>query len=170
MQKLKFYRIHGNAELPKYATQGSACFDLSYSPENKESKISVFQPYGVSRDRPVHAESLSITVMPGERALLPTGLIADIPEGYSIRIHPRSSVSIKKGLSMPNSEGVIDSDYVHEMFLSVINTTENKIEIMPGDRIAQAELVPVIQCEISEIKKAPAQKKDRKGGIGSTGV
>jgi dUTP pyrophosphatase len=102
--------------------------------------------------------------------IVPTGLIFDIPEGYSLRIHARSGLSLKQGLVLVNSEAVIDSDFVHETSVLLVNTSNNPISVRHGDRIAQAELVPVLSYDFSEIKKAPKDKTSRKGGLGSTGI
>jgi dUTP pyrophosphatase len=102
--------------------------------------------------------------------MVPTGLIFDIPEGYSVRIHPRSGLSYKQGLILANLEAVIDSDYIHETFVLLTNISENHITINNGDRVAQAELVKQEKYAISETTNKPVQKTDRTGGLGSTGV
>jgi dUTP pyrophosphatase len=111
-----------------------------------------------------------IVLMPGDRIMVPTGLIFDIPEGYSLRIHPRSGLSYKQGLVLANLEAVIDSDYVHETFVLLTNLSENPQTIYNGDRVAQAELVSQLKYEIEETTVMPTQKTDRVGGLGSTGV
>jgi dUTP pyrophosphatase len=108
--------------------------------------------------------------MPGDRLMVPTGLIFDIPEGYSVRVHARSGLSLKQGLVLANSEGVIDSDYIEELFILVHNISDNGISIAHGDRIAQGELVVREAYTIGEISCHPGQKTDRVGGMGSTGV
>jgi dUTP pyrophosphatase len=112
----------------------------------------------------------SITLMPGDRVMVPTGLILDIPDGYSVRVHARSGLSLKQGLILVNSEGVIDSDYVEELFVLLTNVSENAQVIKNGDRIAQAELVKKEEYALWEIFEAPAKKTDRDGGMGSTGT
>lgn len=111
-----------------------------------------------------------IIINPGERLLIPTGLIFDIPENHSIRIHARSGLSLKQGLALANAEGVVDSDYVDPTFIMMINNSNAVATIKHGDRIAQGELVPVLQSEFQEIPTPPKQKTDRQGGLGSTGV
>ena len=108
--------------------------------------------------------------MPGDRILVPTGLIFDIPTGYSVRIHPRSGLSYKQGLVLANLEAVIDSDYVQETFVLLYNRSEVDHTINNGDRIAQAEMVKREEYILWEIFDAPTQKTDREGGLGSTGV
>jgi dUTP pyrophosphatase len=102
--------------------------------------------------------------------LVPTGLIFDIPEGFSLRIHARSGLSLKEGLVLANSEAVIDSDYVDEVFVLLYNRSSVGRTIRIGERIAQAELVESVQYTIKETKKQPTVKTDRTGGMGSTGV
>lgn len=167
--KLTFYKLDPSVNVPKKATTGSACFDLEYRPWQKPSVIKVWRTQDRSpRDRLINAADGSITLMPGERALLPTGLIANIPEGYSLRAHPRSGKSIKEGLTLINAEGVIDSDYVEEIMITIINHGP-EAKIMPGDRMAQLELVQTLEYDIGETKKRPGQKTERAGGFGSTG-
>ena len=111
-----------------------------------------------------------IELYPGERVLVPTGLIFNIPEGYSVRLHTRSSVSLKKGLTMPNGEGIIDSDYYHQTFVMLYNAGADEVRIYHGDRIAQGELVENVRTKLEETKDVPEQTTSRVGGFGSTGV
>ena len=97
-------------------------------------------------------------------------MILDIPNGYSVRIHPRSGTAIKQGMSLINCEGVIDYDYVDPLFIACVNLSEvQTIVINNGDRVAQGELVEMNHYEIEETSKKPTQKTDRDGGFGSTG-
>lgn len=167
MADLNIFRMHPDVNLPEHKTMGAACFDLEYNPAGKES-FTVYQPNNSVRERPLGGYKDAI-IMPRERALLPTGLIFDIPKNFSVRIHPRSSVAVKRGIPLVNCEGVVDEDYVHEIFLTVINMTDTQVVVSPGERIAQAELVQQFPWQIKELKKAPSLKGDRKGGLGSTG-
>ncbi len=99
-----------------------------------------------------------------------TGLILDIPVGYSVRIHPRSGLAYKKGITLLNAEGIIDSDYTDELKILLYNTSNMDFIIQHGDRIAQGELVKNLDYVIEECYNAPVQKTDRVGGFGSTGV
>lgn len=167
MNKLNIYKTNPNIVLPKFATKQSACFDISFQAEGK----SVYKGYNSHNVE--FSRSLSegkIKLMPGDRVLVPTGLIFDIPEGYSVRIHPRSGLSFKQGLVLANLEAVIDSDYVEETFILLTNNSEIGQDIYHGDRIAQAELVKKEEYILCEITEAPTQKTDRTGGLGSTGV
>jgi dUTP pyrophosphatase len=105
----------------------------------------------------------------GDRVMAPTGMIMDIPEGYSVRIHPRSGSALKTGLVLANLEGVIDSDYVNEVMVLLWNTSDNGLWVENGSRIAQAELTKLERYTIEETNEKPEKKTDRNGGMGSTG-
>ena len=167
MLNLKIFKTHAEIVLPTFGTEQAACFDLAFQPHGK-SHYTGYNSFNAVFTRPLN--NGRITIMPGDRVMVPTGLIFDIPEGYSIRIHPRSGLSYKQGLVLANLEAVIDSDYVHETFVLLTNMSENHQTINPGDRIAQAELVPQLRYSIAETIVAPTQKTDRTGGLGSTGV
>ena len=102
--------------------------------------------------------------------MVETGLIFDIPIGYSIRIHPRSGLAFKKGITLLNAEGIIDSDYTDELKILLYNTSNIDFFVHQGDRIAQGELVKNLDYTIEECYTAPAKKTNRIGGFGSTGV
>jgi dUTP pyrophosphatase len=166
MIELKVYKTHPNIKLPVHATKGSACFDLAFQIAGKGS-VKVY----TSMNKPVNRTvNKSLTIGPGDRALVPTGMIFDIPEGYSVRVHARSGTALKQGLVMANAEGVIDSDYIEETFIMVHNISQNSITINDGDRIAQAELVKNVEYEIEQTALRPLPKTMRAGGFGSTGV
>lgn len=169
---MKIYKVNDRADIPAYATAGSACFDVkvciengqylkSYNNWNKEQKILV-KGVGPSRD--------AFQLPPGIRCLVPTGLIFDIPEGHVMKMFIRSSVALKKGLVMSNGVGIIDSDYVDESYIMISNITDSLVTIEHGERLAQCILEPVKQHQLGEAAKAPAKKSDREGGFGSTGV
>jgi len=166
-RSLKIYRINDNIKLPSFATKQSACFDLSFQAEGKHVYEGINQ-YCAPFSRPLHYGN--IRIMPGDRILVPTGLFFDIPEGYSVRFHPRSGLSYNNGIVLANLEGVIDSDYVNEIFVLLTNISETDFTINNGDRIAQAELVKSEVYTIEETKTKPTQKTDRVGGLGSTGI
>lgn len=168
MTELKIYKTHPNVALPAFGTQQAACFDLAYQPHGKSSYTG-YDVYNKPVTRNLTVDGY-LTIMPGDRIMVPTGLIFDIPEGYSVRIHPRSGLSFKQGLVLANLEAVIDSDYVQETFVLLTNFSQNHQTIRPGDRVAQAELVPQLKYALTETIVAPTQKTDRVGGLGSTGV
>jgi dUTP pyrophosphatase len=169
MPSLKIYKTHPGVTLPKFQTKQSACFDLAYHPHGK-STIKGVKNNNSPFERDINMQNGIIVIGGHERAMIPTGMIFDIPLGYSMRLHPRSGLSYTSGVMLANCEGVIDSDYVEEIFLLIYNTTDANFTISPGDRLAQAELVPHEPCTILETLNRPAIKTDRVGGMGSTGV
>lgn len=152
--------------LPKMATKSSACFDLEYNPSGKNS-YKGYNSFNSEFERPL-GDKQSITIMPGDRVLVPTGLIFDIPEGYFLKVYIRSSVALKYGLVLANSTGIIDEDYTKETFILLLNTGSNPYIIQIHDRLAQVELCKTPEVTL-EASTAPEQKTDRVGGLGSTG-
>ena len=167
MLSLKYYKHNPKAKDPIFSTRGSACFDLHACFDDVKT-------YKVRQDtltreieKPLRNGVLQIYTM--ERVLVPTGLILDIPAGYSVRLHSRSGLAYKQGLYLTNCEGIIDSDYIEPVFAMMTNISQAPKSINNGDRICQAELVEMIQYDFKEIKKSPTQKTNRDGGFGSTG-
>ena len=154
---------------PLFATDNSACFDLSaFLPITEPVKI--YLPDNTIAHRyPMLSEKTCLYINPGERALVPTGLILDIPTGYSVRLHVRSSLALKAGLTLANSEGVIDSDYVDPTYVMLYNSSSSPAYISHDDRICQGELVRDLLYSFKELSIRPATKTDRSGGFGSTG-
>jgi len=101
--------------------------------------------------------------------LIPTGLIADIPQNHSLRFHPRSGLAFNRGLALANQDGIIDDDYKEEIFIAVINLSGEHQIITNHMRIAQGELVAHQMYRIIETTKKPGRTTDRSGGFGSTG-
>jgi dUTP pyrophosphatase len=168
MFRLNFYKTHPAVQHPKFATKQSACFDLAFSSAGKR-EYAGYNSFNSPFTRTIQNDG-KIVIMPGDRIMIPTGLILDIPEGYSVRIHARSGLSLKQGLTLINSEGVIDADYIEELFVLLTNTSENSVTISNGDRIAQGELVKKEEYGLWEITTKPFLKTDRVGGMGSTGI
>lgn len=167
MLSLKYYKTHPSAKEPVFATRGSACFDL-YACLDGLEKYKVRQDtLDKEIERPLKNGSIQIFNM--ERVLIPTGLILDIPAGFSVRLHSRSGLAYTQGLYLTNCEGIIDSDYIEPVFAMMTNISQAPKSINNGDRICQAELVEMIQYDFKEIKKSPTQKTNRDGGFGSTG-
>lgn len=160
-------RTNAQAVLPKRATAQAACWDLSACLVDGD-RIQVYNSWNEYATRIVNQQQ--VTLFGGERALIPTGWIFDIPESHSMRLHPRSGLAWKQGISLANAEGVIDSDYTQETFVLLCNTTEVQHVISHGDRISQMELVPVCEFAFNEQAEAPHVKTDRQGGFGSTGI
>ncbi len=172
MTMLKYYKVHADAQSPVFATPGSACFDLKaylgtgifqvrgYCQNNRECNVTIHQT----------PEDRYIKIQAGQRLLIPTGLIFDIPEGYSVRVHARSGLALKQGLVMANAEGIIDWDYVQETHIMIVNVSGENLYIHNGERIAQGEMVPVLSYAVEPTEVKPEQKTSRNGGFGSTGV
>lgn len=167
---LGYYKIEQDVKDPVVATSSSACFDLhAYIPFG--STVTCYSTHNEKYEQnSLHVDSGMITVQPGERVLVPTGLIMDIPQGCSVRLHARSGLSLKQGLVLANAEGVIDEDYVDPVFVMITNISQVSANIKNGDRIAQAELVYQPNFAIMPVSEAPQQKTNRGGGFGSTGV
>jgi len=166
MTTLKLFKTHPSISLPKKQTSQSACFDLSFQGHGKNE----YKGY-TNMNKPFsRVMNNQITIAPRERVMVPTGIIMDIPEGYSVRLHARSGLSLKQGLVLANAEGVVDSDYVEEVMVLMTNLSENTISIQSGDRVAQAELVKDAEYTIEESAVRPGVKTNRVGGMGSTGV
>lgn len=169
---MNVYKVNDRAELPEYATDGSACFDIkaciqngqrlkSFNAFNKEMSIVV---------KGVGAVPNSFQLPPGIRVLVPTGLIFDIPEKHVMKMYIRSGQALKKGLTMANGVGIIDSDYVEESFMMLENVSDSMATIEHGERIAQCLIEKTLRVKITETKEKPVQKTDRNGGFGSTGT
>ena len=170
---LKYYKLHDEVIDPRFATDGSACFDIC---AYLDKPITFYRMNNHKEQRNSETvqwsdiEELQISILPADRVLIPTGLVFDIPEGYSIRIHPRSSISLKRGLSLTNGEGIIDSDYYHETYIMLTNTSADEVRIKHGERVAQGELIKTEVYTLEETIDIPTQTTQRVGGFGSTGT
>lgn len=172
--KLRFKPLHTDVVPPRFGTAQSACFDLcAYAGKSADLIQSWTEDSKTIKVMPVVRvgdPNRHYLLPPRTRTLVPTGLILDIPEGYSVRIHARSGLALKGGVTMANAEGIVDSDYVNEVFVAVYNNSSTYITIHHGDRIAQAEMVPVLKYSIEPTAEDITQKTERSGGFGSTGV
>jgi dUTP pyrophosphatase len=168
---LGVFAMNAGSVLPELATSGSGAFDIRanlhdvkevvvYTASNKKSTTAVRDQYG----------NLSVILQPRTRAMIPTGLIFDIPAGFKLELSARSGLSLKEGLNLANGQALIDSDYVEETFILIQNNSDLRVEIKHGDRIAQAALARVEPTALLELSAAPARKSERAGGLGSTGV
>lgn len=110
-----------------------------------------------------------VTLKPGERALIPTGLKMAMPKGYEAQMRPRSGLAYRNGITMLNTPGTIDADYRGELKMLAVNLGEDEFEINHGDRIAQMIIAPVIQAEVNEVEDLSDTERGD-GGFGSTGV
>lgn len=143
---VKIKRLCDNAEIPFYATPGSAGLDL---------KAAIEEPLLLEK---------------GKIYFVPTGIAISVPSAdYGAFIFARSGLACKHGITLANSVGVIDSDYRGEIKCALINLGTEDFEIAPGDRIAQMVFMPVAQAELEEVDDLDATERGA-GGFGSTGV
>ncbi len=132
--------------LPSYATEGAAGADLRAN-----------LPGG------------AMTLAPGARGLISTGLHMEIPAGYEVQVRPRSGLALKHGITLPNSPGTIDSDYRGVVGVIMLNAGSESFEVMHGMRIAQMVVAPVVRAEF-EVTDVLDQTRRGAGGFGSTGA
>jgi dUTP pyrophosphatase len=109
-----------------------------------------------------------VTIQPGARHPVATGLALAIPPGFEIQVRPRSGLAFKHGITVPNTPGTIDSDYRGELKVLLINHGTEAFEIARGDRVAQLVLAPVVQAAWAEVDELDATARGE-GGFGSTG-
>lgn len=136
-------------ELPSYATAGAAGAD-------------------VRANFAADTRAQGVTLAPGARALIPTGLRLEIPMGYEVQIRPRSGLAFKHGVTLPNAPGTIDSDYRGALGVIVLNAGQEVFQINHGDRIAQMVVAPVLQVDF-RVVEALSDTARGAGGFGSTG-
>ena len=143
MLSVRIHRLDPAVPLPKYETGGAAGFDL--------------------------AAAADVTIAPGTIALVPTGLVIQVPPGHFLGIFARSSTPLKKGLLVANGVGVIDEDYcgpTDEVKIQVLNFTQAPVDVKRGDRIAQGLFIPVARATWQE--EAGDLRDGSRGGFGST--
>lgn len=133
--------------LPAYETEGAAGMDL----------------------RAAVPETAPITLAPGARDMIPTGLQIAIPEGYEVQVRPRSGLAAKFGVTCLNSPGTVDSDYRGELKVILINHGAAPFVVRRGDRIAQMVAAPVMRASFQLVDSLPDTRRGS-GGFGSTGV
>lgn len=169
---LKVFKCNPSAILPSYATERAACFDVCACLTNDSTAKAKFPASLRSTEDDVllSVKDNTIIVPPLVRVLVPTGLKFDIPENHSLRLHPRSGLAFKNGINLANCQGVIDEDYIEEVFVAIMNNSNIEFTIKHGDRICQGELVVDSRAQICETQDAPVAKSSRQGGFGSTGV
>jgi len=108
-----------------------------------------------------------VTLAPGERRLVPTGIAIGLPEGYEAQVRPRSGLALKQGVTVLNTPGTIDADYRGEIGVILINLGHEPFTVRRGDRIAQMVVAPVVQAEFREAELTETARGA--GGFGSTG-
>lgn len=132
--------------LPAYETRGSAGADV----------------------RANFGDRQAVSLAPGARALIPTGLRMEIPEGFEVQVRPRSGLALKHGVTLVNAPGTIDSDYRGELGVILLNTGTEVFEVLHGERVAQLVVAPVVQAGFAVVD-ALSDTARGAGGFGSTG-
>ena len=147
--KVKVKRVRGDRDreipLPRYMTQRSSGMDL-YAAIDKE-----------------------VTLGPGERKLIPTGISISIPKGYEGQVRPRSGIALRNGVTLVNTPGTIDADYRGEVGVLLINFGREPFTVRRGDRIAQLVIAPVFQATIELVDELDDTLRSA-GGFGHTGA
>ena len=145
MTKIQIKKLSNKVLTPKYETSGSSGMDIAAY---------------IGQD---------IIINPSEKALVPTGFSLSVPRGYEVQIRPRSGLAIKKGITVLNTPGTIDSDYRGQIKVILINLSKDEFTVKDGDRIAQMVVCPIEQIIMEEVKEL--SETDRGiGGFGSTGT
>jgi dUTP pyrophosphatase len=139
---VRIRRLDERVALPEYQTDGAAGFDL--------------------------AARVAVTIAPGQVALVPTGLVIEVPAGHFLGVFARSSTPLKRGLMVANGVGVVDSDYcgaTDEIKIQVLNFTNAPVTVGEGERVAQGVILPLVRATWVE----SAIDRTPRGGFGSTG-
>ena len=143
MTLVRIKRLSPSVSLPRYESDGAAAFDLAAAAE--------------------------MIVEPGRVALVPTGLVIEVPSGMFLAIFARSSTPLKRGLMVANGVGIVDEDYCgpeDEVKIAVLNFTASAVRVAVGDRLAQGMLLPVNRVTWQD---TDVLRKESRGGFGSTG-
>ena len=140
---VRFRKVHPDAALPSYAHPSDAGMDV----------------------RSVE----DLTIAPGRRALVHTGLVMLLPPMYEAQVRPRSGLALKSGITVLNTPGTIDSGYRGEVGVILVNLGDTDFQVKKGDKVAQIVIAPVVQAQVVETSEV--DETDRgSGGFGSTGV
>lgn len=145
MPNVKVRKVRPGAQIPNYMTAGAAGCDITACLE------------------------APLTIAPGKRVAIPTGLSFEIPEDFEIQVRPRSGLSFKRGLTVINAPGTIDSDYRGEVQVLMVNVGDEAVTIEPNERVAQLVLQKVERIEWVEAESL-SQTARNEGGFGSTGM
>ena len=145
MTKIQIKKLSNEVLTPKYETPGSSGMDIAAY---------------INED---------IIINSGDKALIPTGFSLSIPQGYEVQIRPRSGLAIKKGITILNTPGTIDSDYRGEVKVVLINLSKDKFTVQNGERIAQMVVCPIEQVSVEEVKELSETDRGT-SGFGSTGT
>jgi dUTP pyrophosphatase len=139
---IRFQRTHPDATLPAYAHPGDAGMDV--------------------------CACAALTIAPGARALVPTGLVMELPEGTEAQMRPRSGLALKHGVTLLNAPGTIDQGYRGELGVILINHGREPFSVTPGMRIAQMVIAPVLRVDTETADEVSSTTRGT-GGFGSTG-
>lgn len=176
--KVKVKRIREGAIVPKYQTEGAACFDVhavlnEENPKYKNTEMVWRGGHGLTTDDMYQSEipcEPHILIPPMSQCVIPTGLVFQLPEGYYLDIRPRSGLAAKKCITITNSPGTLDFDYCgpkDELSIILFNLGKEDFIIKQGDRIAQCKVEKVERAEFEEVEEVGQASR---GGFGSTGV
>jgi dUTP pyrophosphatase len=135
--------------LPSYETAGAAGAD-------------------VRANLPAESRDAGLMLAPGARALVPTGLRLEIPEGYEVQVRPRSGLALKHGIGLANAPGTIDADYRGPLGVILVNLGAEPFTVRHGERIAQLVVAPVVRAAFTQVA-ALGDTARGAGGFGSTG-
>jgi len=144
MSEILVKKLFKEVNLPKYETNGSSGLDLEAFIDSE------------------------ITLKPGERKLIPTGISIAMPDNFEVQIRPRSGLAYKNGISVVNTPGTIDADYRGEIKVLLINLGQENFVIKKFQRIAQMVICPIIKAKLVETDDLPSSIRGS-GGFGSTG-
>ena len=142
--RVRFQKLRPGALVPRYMSAGAAGLDLASAADE------------------------AITIPPGGRVAVPTGLAFEIPQGFEGQVRPRSGLARKFGITLPNAPGTIDSDYRGEVMVLLANLGAEAYVVQPGDRVAQLVIAPVVTAELEEVESLEESKRGD-GGFGHTG-
>lgn len=140
---VKFMRVHPEAVLPSYAHPGDAGLDV--------------------------CACEAATLKPGERKLVRTGLVMELPKGTEAQMRPRSGLALKHGITLLNTPGTIDEGYRGEVGVILVNLGQEDFSVQPGMRIAQMVIAPVLRVDVAEAAEVSGTARGD-GGFGSTGA
>jgi dUTP pyrophosphatase len=135
--------------LPAYETPGAAGADIR-------------------ANLPPEMRAGGFTLAPMQRAICPTGIRVEIPQGYEMQIRPRSGLATKSGITVPNTPGTIDSDYRGPLGVALVNLSDQPYTVQHGDRVAQMIVAPVVQARFAVVEELGETARGA-GGFGSTG-
>lgn len=145
MNELRVKLLREGARIPSYATDGAAGLDLSALP-----------------DAPM-------TLAPGARCAVPTGIALELPAGHEGQVRPRSGLARRHGVTVANAPGTIDEDFRGEVHVLLVNLGSEELVIQPGDRVAQLVVAPVTRVAVT-VHESLSDTARGEGGFGSTGV